>query len=142
MPLEPIAAIHYRENAPDYLNSNCNVYLKNGQILGSETTNDPKGLLYYDFVEAGIIAFKNDDQKWKQTVMKVSKECDDITAMITYSILYNGWQDGISAYAYNGTNLYEKELFTSDEIYSPEAVDKNLGTFVVINELYNYRRNK
>lgn len=64
------------------------------------------------------------------------------TAMVTYSILYNGWQDDISAYAYNGTNLYEKGLFTSDGIYSPEAVDKNLGTFVVINELYNYRRNK
>ncbi len=70
--------------------------------------------------------------------LHLTPDSKDLTAMVTFSVLYNGWdkkRNGLVSYAYNGTNLITKGTYTSDHQYDPEAEDENLGTYLVLKEL-------
>lgn len=56
--------------------------------------------------------------------------------MVTFSVLYNGWQNGgLSNYAYSGTDIYTKGKYSEDYQYDSESVDQNCGTYLLLKEL-------
>ncbi len=137
VPTEVIAAIHYREAEKDFINGTCNVYLQNGQELGKETTIVPIGIYYDNFEEASIATFQTDYMKGKIDELELMSNSKDLTAMVTLSILHNGWgnNNGKTSYGYAGTNIYEGGAYTVDGEFDESAVDKRLGTYVIIKYL-------
>lgn len=142
LPPELIAAIHYRENASDYLDGTFSVYLHNGDPLGEVSTQEPYPPFYNkdEFKEAALHCLTGKDNYFvnRAEQLYLTPDSDDLTAMVTFSVFYNGWdekRDGLVSYAYNGTNLIGKGTYTSDHQYNPDAEDKNLGTYLVLKEL-------
>ncbi len=145
IPPELIAAIHYREEADDYLAGTFGVYLHNGDPLGALTIRHPVGIYYDDFDEAAINALtagaRNDyyiENFAKQ--LELSSDSRDLTAMVTLSVLYNGWHDGgLSSYAFSGTDIYSGGLYqhnsTGGGTFNSNAKDKNLGIYLVLKKL-------
>ena len=140
LPSELIAAIHYRENATDFLNGTFGVYLHNGDPLGTHSVKVPNPPFFDDFDAAAIHALTNDSYHvGNATNLGLTYNSGDIIAMTTYSVLYNGWppgSDGVSDYAFNGTNILTGGRFTADGQYDPNASPgANAGTLLVIARL-------
>lgn len=137
IPPEVIAAIHYRESAADYLNGTFSIYLHNGVALGQINNLEPKPPFFDEnqFVEAALHALAGDNNYFINIAKKLELTPDskDLTAMVTFLILYNGWQNGgLSSYAYSGTNIYSQGLYTSDHVYDPDAKDQNCGVYLIL----------
>ncbi|MFG6335928.1 MAG: hypothetical protein K1W20_10785 [Lachnospiraceae bacterium] len=142
LPPELIAAIHYREKASDYLAGTFSVYLHNGDPLGEMSTKEPKPPFFdkEEFKAAALHALEGKEDYFNIYAKKLhlTSDSEDITAMVTFSVLYNGWNhEGKVDYAYNGTDLYTKGAYTSDHQYDPNAKPENLGTYLVLKELLN-----
>ena len=138
IPPELIAAIHYRENTVDYMSGSFNVYLHNGDELGKESTKAPYPNLYNEgeFDAAAIDAMTGDYFKGRAQQLCLTSESKDLTSMVTFSVLYNGWQNGgLSNYAYSGTDIYTKGKYSEDYQYDSESVDQNCGTYLLLKEL-------
>jgi len=116
-----IAVTHYRES-----NQNWNTYLGNGQTLNKKTTIVPKGRGPFKTWEDGAVdalvncspyAAKNKDWSLANSLALLEK--------------YNGLgyaNKGVpSPYLWAGTNQYTKGKYVADGVYSPTAVDKQLG---------------
>ncbi len=109
IPPELIAAIHYRENASDYLAGSFGVYLHNGDPLGtiSHKVPNPSFFNIDQFNEAAVDALIGEDDYYikRAKQLKLTPDSKDLTAMVAFSVLYNGWNnDGKSSYAYSGTD--------------------------------------
>lgn len=142
IPPELVAAIHYRENATDYLAGTFSVYLHNGDPLGAVSMKEPyPGFFSKDeFKEAAIDALEGENNYIinRAKALYLTTDSEDIVAMVALSVLYNGWNhNGKTSYAYNGTDLVSQGLYTSDHNYDPNASDNNLGTYLVIKALLN-----
>lgn len=144
LPPELIAAIHYRENADDYLSGTFSIYLHNGDPLGEVSTKEPYPPFYgkEEFKEAALHSLTGIDNYFIYYAkdLHLTPDSEDLTAMVAFSVIYNGWdkkRDGLVTYAYNGTNLVSKGTYTEDHHYDSRAEDENLGTYLVIKELLN-----
>lgn len=137
IPPELLAVIHYREEDNDYLEGKFNVYLHNGETLGSVTIKDPKGKLFYDFDEAALDAMY--DQRSKLRMLGITYETRDMTAMLCFLETYNGKgyynHQHVNPYLYSGTNVYVSGKYVSDGVYDPETVDKQIGCYVLLDAL-------
>jgi len=137
IPPELLAVIHYRENSDDYLQGKFNVYLHNGETLGIVTTKKPEGLLYYDFDEAALDAI--DDKQDIIHKLGITYETRDMVAMLCFMETYNGKgyyiHKYVNPYLYSGTNIYVSGKYVSDGNYNSEAVDKQVGCYVLLEAL-------
>lgn len=125
---EFVGLVHYRESSALTLD----VYLHNGQKLGAATTIVPKGVFFRkdQFIEASVDAmarFKN-VQSWGEFLGLAEK--------------FNGLgyrnkkgDHGVveySPYIVSGTNHGDETgKYVSDGVYSPTAVDKQLGVLAL-----------
>ena len=140
IPPELIAAIHYRENATDYLNETFSVYLHNGDLLGIKSHKVPHPDMFGldEFDEAALDALKGNDgySDYKENLAKdlgLTPDSTDLTAMVTYSIVYNGWvKNTISSYAFSKTDIYVGGQYISDGNYDSKSIDDNFGTYLVL----------
>ncbi len=114
----------FDEKVITYIGTNeyFNRYLHNGQKLGSVTTIEPKGKLFYDFIEAGIDAVNGSYFKSYFEVLRIKSNPYDIVALLVLAEIYNGlgyYNNGIiNPYLYSGTSIY-----TADGSYDPDTVD-------------------
>lgn len=134
--------MHYREKASDYLAQNFSVYLHNGDLLGEKSNQEPYPDLFKtdEFDKAALDALIGDNNYFinRAKQLELTSDSKDLTAMVTFSVLYNGWNNsGNSSYAFNGTDIFEGGLYTSDHSYDANAKDQNLGTYLVLYELLN-----
>lgn len=144
VPAQLVAAIHYRENTSDCLGGKFDSYLHNGDMLGKETVNEPKGIFYPkgQFVRAAQNAI--DMKSSYRGRYKLSATSKDFVGMCSFALTYNGkpkskriWQH--SPYVFSGTNIYKKGKYTHDKGYDPNTIDKQVGVFLLINKIYNIR---
>ena len=141
IPPEAIAAIHYRENATDFLNGDFKVYLHNGDSLGQESNKVPFPDLFgaSQFSEAALDALRGWDgiSNYKENraqQLELTPDSKDLTAMVTFTGFYQGWQDEANNYLYSGTSIYEGVRFDRDH-HKTNGEDQNLGTYLVIKTL-------
>ena len=146
VPAQLVAAIHYRENTSDCLGGKFDSYLHNGDMLGKETVNEPKGIFYPkgQFVRAAQNAI--DMKSSYRGRYKLSATSKDFVGMCSFALTYNGkskWENKkiwkYSPYVFSGTNIYKKGKYTYDSGYDPNMVDKQVGVFLLINKIYNIR---
>lgn len=116
-----IGLTHYRES-----NLNFNTYLGNGQVLSKKTTIVPKGRGPFKTWEDGAI-----DALTKCPPYASKNKDWSIGGSLVMLEQYNGLgyaSKGVpSPYLWAGTNQYTKGKYVADGIYSPTAVDKQLG---------------
>ena len=141
VPAQLVAAIHYRENTSDCLGGKFDSYLHNGDMLGKETVNEPKGIFYPkgQFVRAAQNAI--DMKSSYRGRYKLSATSKDFVGMCSFALTYNGkpeskriWQH--SPYVFSGTNIKKKGKYTDDSGYDPNVVDKQVGVFLLIDKIY------
>ena len=141
VPAQLVAAIHYRENTSDCLGGKFDSYLHNGDMLGKETVNEPKGIFYPkgQFVRAAQNAI--DMKSSYRGRYKLSATSKDFVGMCSFALTYNGkpeskriWQH--SPYVFSGTNINKKGKYTDDSGYDPNVVDKQVGVFLLIDKIY------
>ena len=157
LPPELIAAIHYRESATDFFNGTFNVHLHNGQPLGSTTTIAPIGVRFEEgqFVQAAAHALRGapwdhdrntpHDFEVRRNQLGLTSDSRDIVAMVTFGVLYNGWGgrlggdiNGLTAYAFNGTDILTSGRFVADGVFDPDAdPGANVGIFPILLRLLN-----
>ena len=137
IPPELLAVIHYRENSADYMQGGFNVYLHNGQTLGQVTTIVPTGKLYTNFDDAALNAIAE-----KSSIigkLNLTYETQDMTAMLCFLETYNGLgyykNNRINPYLYSGTNVYISGKYVADGVYDPNAVDNQVGGFILLDAL-------
>lgn len=143
IPPEVIAAIHYRENATDFLNGDFKVYLHNGDPLGTPSPNVP----YPDFGknafdEAALDALEGYDNvsgtnylENRATSLNLTSDSRDLTAMVTYTSFFQGWENYPNNYVYSGTSIYQSGVYVADHVYDENVVDQNYGTYLVLKTL-------
>ena len=143
VPAQLVAAIHYRENTSDCLGGKFDSYLHNGDMLGKETVNEPKGIFYPkgQFVRAAQNAI--DMKSSYRGRYKLSATSKDFVGMCSFALTYNGkskWENKkiwkYSPYVFSGTNIYKKGKYTHDSGYDPNVVDKQVGVFLLIDKIY------
>lgn len=144
-PPELIAAIHFQENAKDYIEKTFHSYLHNGDELGKKSDKFPYPALFYEFEDAALDALKGKEDYFIHFAKRLNLTSDskDLTAMTAFAALYNGWdrkQDGKSPYVYNGTDLYEDGLYTSDFHYDAKATYENCGVYLILMRLLDQSR--
>jgi len=114
IPPELIFALHYRE-------SNCDI---------TKSIADGK-VPIVDFVGDAINVLKQRGSNIPSTW--------DLASALDFAEKYNGLgyrNYGIlSPYLFAGTNLYQKGKFIDDNVFDPNAVDKQLGVAVLLSEL-------
>jgi lysozyme family protein len=127
VPAPLIAALHWRESD----GGSFNVYLDNGQQLGTPTTIVPKGISYKkgQFDEAAVQALKR--QQACQKALGMTKDTTDRSKVAAYAESWNGLgyaEHGMtSPYVFAGTNQYTSGLYTSDGALSTSTVDGRPG---------------
>jgi lysozyme family protein len=127
VPAPLIAALHWRESD----GGSFDVYLDNGQKLGTPTTIVPKGISYKkgQFDQAAVQALKR--QATCQKALGMTKDTTDRSKIAAYAESWNGLgyaDHGMaSPYVYAGTNQYTSGLYTSDGVLSPTTVDNRPG---------------
>lgn len=119
-----IGAIHYRESDFDF-----DTWLANGDPLmrrgkPARTTHVPSGLgPASDWTDAASISLRHDG--WH------SGQMWDIARALIRLESYNGmgyYRHGVhSPYIWSGTNHYKMGKYSSDGVYDPNLVDKQLG---------------
>ncbi len=140
IPPEVIAAIHYRENATDFLNGSFTVYLHNGDPLGEPSSNVPYPDFGEDaFDEAALDALKGYDDvsdsnylENRAETLNLTTDSRDLTAMVTYTSFFQGWKNYPNNYVYSGTSIYQSGVYVADHVYDENAVDQNYGTYLVL----------
>lgn len=142
IPPELIAAIHYEENAQDFLNETFDVYLHNGNELGKKSEDAPKPDLRekgeFDIAAVDALVGKGNYFINRARNLKLTPESKDLIAMAAFAAVYNGWTNkGRKPYVYSGTNVYEKGLYTSDYHYDAEAISQNCGVYLILLALLN-----
>ena len=110
-------------------------------MLGKQSENVPYPYYEEEEFEAaavdalrgwdGVSFYKEDRAKQ----LELTVDSRDLTAMVTYTGFYQGWQDQPSNYLYSGTSIYEKGLYDADHQYNADKIDKNLGTYLVLRTL-------
>jgi len=131
VPWYVVAVIHYRESDCDF-----NSHLFNGDPLSGRTVNEPRGMPLepeppYQWFQGAIAALEYDGlhhvQNWgiPNTLYTLEK--------------YNGlgyWTRGVnSPYLWSGSNQYTSGKYTSDGHYDSQAVDEQLGGFVLLKRM-------
>ena len=131
VPWRLIGLIHYRE-------SNCNfsAHLHNGDPLYEKTINEPKGrpltgIAPYSFEFSAIDAL---------TIDGLTNIDDwDIETISYFLEKYNGFGYRLrgvnSPYLWAGTSNYTKGKYTSDKVYNPKVIDKQLGAMGILKTL-------
>lgn len=79
----------------------------------------------------GISNYKED----KAQQLELTPTSRDLTAMVAFTGLYQGWQSGVSNYVYSGTSLYQSGVYVADHVYDENVVDQNYGTYLVLKTL-------
>jgi|GEM_PF-2788999 len=145
VPPELIAIIHHRENTPDFLNGTFNVYLHNGEKLGTPTKLVPVGKDFNDFIEAAIDAMK--DEKAYIDRYNLWLGSDDIIAMMAFAEVYNGLgyynNNRVSPYLYSGTNVYTSGKYVEEfdendnrvSKYYNDLVDDQVGVYLLLKSI-------
>jgi len=133
-----IIALHYREADLDFT-----TYLGNGDPLGKETVNVPSGLLFNDWYSGAVDALTR--EKPAIAASGITKDCLDFGKMITYATYFNGLgylHRGVSdPYTLAGTDCYFNGVdnlggkYTSDGVYSPTEIDKEVGVLIILRTL-------
>ncbi|MBO4456638.1 MAG: hypothetical protein J5802_02885 [Butyrivibrio sp.] len=130
VPPELICAIHFRESACDF-----NTHLHNGQPLGKPTTIVPKSVCFDNFEDAAVDALMNNKEK---TGISFEGRVDDATCL-AFAESFNGYgysnNGHISPYLYSGTSAYTSGKYVSDHNFDPNAVDKQVGIYCVMQAL-------
>ena len=163
VPAQVIAVIHYHEagnkdfdfkTGKIYFSS----YLHNGDPLGANTINVPKGIFFRtdQFDEAAIDALEakysnalnssneafksNNMSAYNATALKDGN--DSIVAMLTFMEYYNGKSSSkISTYLFNGAldasgqGIVGVGKYTSDGNYDPNAVNKQPGAYLLLESI-------
>lgn len=130
VPWYMIACIHQRESTADFTTQ-----LAQGDPLGQVSTHVPKGQgPYYGedaWERAALIALED---------VGLTKVIDwRLEKIIYYWEKYNGWgyfHHGVpSAYVWAASNQYTSGKYVSDGVWSPSAVDQQLGCAALLKTL-------
>lgn len=130
VPWYMIACIHYRES-----DANFNTQLAQGDPLGQVSTHVPKGQGPYfgadAWERAALIALED---------VGLTKVIDwRLEKIIYYWEKYNGWgyfNHGVpSAYVWAASNQYTSGKYIADGVWSPSAVDQQLGCAAILKTL-------
>lgn len=130
VPWYMIACIHQRESTADFTTQ-----LAQGDPLGQVSTHVPKGQgPYYGedaWERAALIALED---------VGLTKVIDwRLEKIIYYWEKYNGWgyfNHGVpSAYVWAASNQYTSGKYVSDGVWSPSAVDQQLGCAAILKTL-------
>lgn len=132
-PPELIAALHFRESVePDKFNT----YMHNGAKVGTVSKIVPKGIKFDTWEESAIDLLNNEDNKRYKNMYRFDKDSKDTIAMVSFAERHNGGgyaKQGInSPYVYSGTDKYVAGKFDADKHFNPNAVDKQLGIYVML----------
>lgn len=145
VPPELLAVIHYRENTSDYLSGAFNVYLHNGDPLGKPTTHFPENKLFDNFQDAAKDAMQSQQRNIDK--YHLTSDSKDMVAILCFAETYNGlgyYKGGhVSPYVFSGTNVYVSGKYVEEmdennknkSVYKPEAVDKQVGAYLLLNSI-------
>lgn len=127
VPWHWIAAVHYREASLNF-----KTHLANGDPLGHPTVHVPRGLLAHSWPEGAVQALKQDNDIDRHDWSDFGRYCYQMEA-------YNGWgyrKHGVtSPYLWSGSNQHARGKFVRDGVYSPNAIDEQLGGLVILKAL-------
>ena len=132
VPVELVAAIHWRESGGDFT-----TYLHNGDPLGKPTVHDPKGILFNDWTAAAIDALKRETAAYGAS--GIEEWTSNLACMCVFAEYYNG--EGYRArgvpdpYVLAGTSGYKSGKFVEDDVFNPAAVDDQLGVLVMLRSI-------
>lgn len=137
VPPELVAAIHWREGS-----GNFGTYLHQGDPLGKAPVNVPTNIPTFqkgEWDKAAAHALNTKDKKECQKVLGMTKDTKDRAAIAAYAERYNGTgydkKNVPSPYVYSGTDEYTSGKFVKDHVYSPTAVDKQLGVMPMVDSI-------
>lgn len=137
MPPELIAALHWREST-----GNFGTYLHQGDPLGQPAKRIPYNIpVFNDWESAAIHAInlkKGIQQRFGIT--KATGQTDP-AALSTYAEYYNGKgyfnKNRPSPYVFSGTSSYQGGKYVADGKYDPNAVDRQLGVYSMLSNLWS-----
>jgi lysozyme family protein len=137
MPPELIAALHWREST-----GNFGTYLHQGDPLGKPARNIPNNIpVFHDWESAAIHAINL--KKGIQQRFGITKATgqSDPAALSTYAEYYNGKgyfnKSRPSPYVFSGTSSYQSGKYVADGKYDPNAVDRQLGVYSMLSNLWS-----
>ena len=129
IPVELVAALHWRESGGDFT-----TYLCNGDPLGRPTTDVPVGILFSDWTAAAVDAIERETAAREQSDLE--EGTTDLAAMCVFAEYFNGEgyrERGVpDPYVLAGTAGYAAGKYTSDDVYDPAAVDGQIGVLVML----------
>ena len=137
MPPELIAALHWREST-----GNFGTYLHQGDPLGKPARRIPNNIpVFHDWESAAIHAINL--KKGIQQRFGITKATgqSDPAALSTYAEYYNGKgyfnKSRPSPYVFSGTSSYQSGKYVADGKYDPNAVDRQLGVYSMLSNLWS-----
>lgn len=137
VPPELVAAIHWRESS-----GNFGTYLHQGDPLGKPPVHVPTDIPTFqkgEWDKAAANALNNKGKKECQDALGMNKDTKDRAAMAAYAERYNGLgynNKGVaSPYVYSGSNQYSAGKYVKDGVYSPTAVDQQVGVIPLVDSI-------
>ena len=139
MPPELIAALHWRESS-----GNFGTYLHQGDPLGKPARRIPNNIpVFNDWETAAIHALSLKNQYKDRFGITKDTSDNDTAALLSYAEYYNGKgyynRNQPSPYVFSGSSSYSAGKYVADGKYDPNAVDKQLGVYSMLNTLWGLR---
>jgi lysozyme family protein len=139
MPAELIAALHWRESS-----GNFGTYLHQGDPLGKPARHIPNNIpVFNDWESAAIHALSQKNQYKQRFGITRDTSDNDTAALLSYAEYYNGKgyynRNQPSPYVFSGSSSYSAGKYVADGKYDPNAVDKQLGVYSMLNTLWGLR---
>lgn len=133
VPAPLIAAIHWRESGGDF-----GTYLHNGNPLGQLMTDIPRLRAIFNHWETAAVDALDTNGKdaTARDALGITASTQDLDVLCEFAERYNGLgyrRRGVpSPYVLSGTTGYTAGKFTSDGVYDPARVDRQLGVLPML----------
>lgn len=132
LPIELIAALHFRESSGDF-----STYLHQGDPLGRQAVNHPANIpIFHEWEPAAEHALNDAYKKRIQRDLGITAETTDLAALSSYAEYYNGLgyhnKGRVSPYVYAGTDAYTGGKYVADGRYSSRAYDQQPGVLAMV----------
>jgi lysozyme family protein len=138
IPVELIAALHWREASGDFNEYLCNgdpMTDKNGNAI--PTTDVPAGLLFTSWITGAVDAIEREAAA--RLASGMTGETRDLPTMCLFAEFFNGegyTKRGVpDPYVLAGTSGYIAGKYVADGVYNAHAVDEQLGVLVMLRAL-------
>lgn len=134
IPAVLVAALHWREST-----GNFHAYLHQGDKLGKPAINVPKNIPVFPDTRQGWLDAAVHALQMKEALrvrLGITASTIDLNALCAFSEHYNGlgYRNHVmpSPYVLSGTTGYEKGKYVADGKLDRNAVDKQLGTLLMM----------